>query len=225
MVAPVITVASADNAGPITGLIVTLFAVFALYELLKLRATVVAVAPVLAAAADPRVPALIVIDELDADVILPYVSTAITGIEVELPYVEAVTPEVASVAVTAAEPLYDVPVKPVPRVSENRLLPRVTPEIVDAASLVTAIAAVALILVLVIVVLAIIVPVIVPVSPVVTNVPLAAGRVNVVVPATADALIVDVPLVEPLMITPLLPTATEPIVVRLPLLGTNVNLV
>jgi hypothetical protein len=224
VVAPVITVARADNAGPITGLIVTLLEVFESYAPLKLRATVVDVAPVLAAAAELRVPALTVIVEVDADVILPYVSTAITGIAVELPYVAAVTPEAARVAVTAAEPLYDVPVKPVPRVSVFRLFPRVTPEIVDAASLLTAIAADAPISALRIVPSAIIVPVTVPVSPVVTTVPVVAGRVIVTPPAVPDAFIVAVPLVDPLMTTPLLPTATEPVVVRLPVLGTNVNL-
>ena len=103
--APVITVARADSDGPITGLIVTLDDVFALYAALKLIATVVAVAPVLAADAAPRVPSPIVTLELDAEVILPVASTAITGMAVELPYVAAVTPEAARPVVTAAEPL------------------------------------------------------------------------------------------------------------------------
>jgi hypothetical protein len=71
---------------------------------------------------------------------------------------------------------------------------------------------------------AIIVLVTVPVSPVVTTLPVVAGKVIVVVPAEALALTVVVPLVDPLKITPLPPTATDPIVVRLPVLGTNVNL-
>ena len=83
-----------------------------------------------------------------------------------------------------------------------RLLPSDTPEIVDAANLVIAIAAAELMSALTIVLSAIIVEVTVPVSPVVTTVPVVAGRVIVVVPAAAEAFKTVVPEVEPLNVAP-----------------------
>ena len=128
-----------------------------------------------------------------------------------------------TVNVAAAEPLYVVdPDNPVPdtfSVRVFKLLPNVTPEIVDAASLDTAIAADAeisaltmdpvsdnllytiaadaLISPLTIVPSAIIVDVTVPESPVVTTVPVVAGSVIVVVPAVAAGCRVTLPEVEP----------------------------
>ena len=99
--------------------------------------------------------------------------------------------------VTADEPLYDVPDNPVPIVKAFKLLPRVTPDIVDAANLDTAIAADAFMSALTIVPSAIIVEVTVPVSPVVIIVPVTAGKVIVVVPAADDALRLVVPETDP----------------------------
>ena len=82
-------------------------------------------------------------------------------------------------------------------VKEFKLLPSVTPEIVDAANLDTAIAAAELISALTMVSLAIIVEVTVPVSPVVITVPVTAGNVIVVVPAAEDALKFVVPETDP----------------------------
>ena len=84
---------------------------------------------------------------------------------------------------TALEPLYEVPVKGALIVKALRLDPNDTPEIVDDASLVIAIAAEAEISPLTIVPSAIIVLVIVPVSPVVIIVPFISGTVNVLVVA------------------------------------------
>ena len=84
-----------------------------------------------------------------------------------------------------------------PIVKAFRLLPRVTPDIVDAANLDTAIAAEELMSALTIVSLAIIVDVTVPVSPVVITVPVTAGNVIVVDPAADDALTLVVPETDP----------------------------
>lgn len=107
--------------------------------------------------------------------------------------VEAVFAFVAfdvTVKVEAPEPLYVVePDKPVPDVFIVKVLsvpPSVTPEIVEAANLDTAIAAEALMSALTIVPSAIIVLVTVPVSPEVITVPVVAGIVKTVpMPAVA----------------------------------------
>jgi hypothetical protein len=108
-----------------------------------------------------------------------------------------------TVNVAAVPPLYealpDKPVPDTPSVSVSKLFPRVFPEIVDADSLVTAIAAEALISAFTIVPSAIMVLVTVPLSPVVTTVPVVlAGKVIVDVPAVAGACSVTVPEVEPI---------------------------
>ena len=84
-----------------------------------------------------------------------------------------------------------------PEVKLLKLFPSVTPDIVEAASLLTAIAAVALISPSTIVPSRIIVLVTVPVSPVLITVPVVAGNVIVFVPAVAVACNVIVPLVLP----------------------------
>jgi hypothetical protein len=81
--------------------------------------------------------------------------------------------------VTAEDPLYDVPERPVPIVKALRLLPSVTPDIVDAANFDTAIAAEAFISAFKIAPSAIIVEVMVPVSPLVIIFPVTFGIVIV----------------------------------------------
>ena len=101
------------------------------------------------------------------------------------------------------------PDNPVPdtfNVNVFRLLPNVTPEMVDAASLLTAIAADALISALTIVPSRIMVLVTVPVSPDVITVPVVAGIVSTVpVPAVAAGISCTVPDVAPGNVTLLMP--------------------
>jgi hypothetical protein len=115
-----------------------------------------------------------------------------------------------TVKVAVAEPLYVVdPDRPVPdvfSVKVLRLLPNVTPEIVDAASLETAIAAEALMSAFTIVPSAIIVLVTVPVSPLVITVPVVSGKVSVLlapsVVGVKVTLKLEVPPARPISSTP-----------------------
>lgn len=107
-----------------------------------------------------------------------------------------------TVKVAAPEPLYVVdPERPVPDVFIVRVAkvpPRVTPEMVDAASFDTAIAAEAFMSALTIVPSRIIVLVTVPVSPDVITVPVVAGIVSTVpIPAAAAGISCTDPEVAP----------------------------
>jgi hypothetical protein len=150
----------------------------------------------------------------------PLYDNASVPAELDVTLNRFLTAVVSRAIVTAPEPLYEVPVNPVPNVNVFKFEPRETPEIVLFARaelgtelrrafgnvplvileafVVSVVAEVARPVILEVAIEpANIVLVTVPVSPVVTTVPVVAGKVIVFVPAIAAAWTAIVPLVDP----------------------------